>query len=127
MTKALRIVVADDEADVRDYFRRILPHLGHDVVAIASNGRELVDCCLRTMPDLIISDVRMPEMDGDQAIEAICARHPIPFILVSAYSKSIDLPKSLRSSRWHLLTKPITRHELESAIVEVISTPTPSD
>ena len=45
MTQPLRIAVADDEPDVRDYFRRILPRLGHQVVAVARTGRELVEQC----------------------------------------------------------------------------------
>ena len=45
MSRALRIAVADDEPDVRDYFRRLLPRLGHQVVAVAQTGRELVEQC----------------------------------------------------------------------------------
>ena len=43
----------------------MLPRLGHAVVAAAANGRELVELCREQKPDLIIADVRMPEMDGD--------------------------------------------------------------
>ena len=45
MTPGLRIVVADDEADMRDYFKQVLPELGHEVVGAATNGRELVERC----------------------------------------------------------------------------------
>lgn len=45
MTKALRIVVADDEPVMLDYFQRMLPWLGYEVVAAAANGRELVELC----------------------------------------------------------------------------------
>jgi response regulator NasT len=45
MTEPLRIAVADDEPDMRDYFARILPRLGHQVVASAANGEELVARC----------------------------------------------------------------------------------
>ena len=68
MKRGMRIAVADDEPDVRDYFRRMLPRLGHDVVGGAANGRELVELCREHKPDLIIADVRMPEMDGDVAM-----------------------------------------------------------
>ena len=66
----LRIAVADDEPDVRDYFRVMLPRLGHTVVAVATNGREFVEFCKQHNPDLIIADVRMPELDGDAADRA---------------------------------------------------------
>src|SRR5262245_22152584 len=107
MTRALRIAVADDEPDVRDYFRVMLPRLGHEVVAAASNGRELVDLCREYHPDLIIADVRMPEMDGDIAIHEICQTCPVPFILISAYSKPDAMVESFGPVRRAYLTKPV--------------------
>jgi CheY-like chemotaxis protein len=116
MTKALRIAVADDEPDVRDYFVRMLPRLGHQVVAAAANGRELVEICRQHKPDLIIADVRMPEMDGDTAIEQICQIWPVPFILISAYSKTVGMLNGFGSVRRTYLTKPVKRDDLEGAI-----------
>jgi CheY-like chemotaxis protein len=116
MTKPLRIAVADDEPVVRDYFRRILPLLGHEVVAAASDGAELVKCCGEQHPDLIIADVRMPGMDGDDAIRQICLDHPTPFILISAYSKPACVPSGESAVRWEYLTKPVKRDDLEGAI-----------
>lgn len=115
MTKPLRIAVADDEPDVRDYFRRILPLLGHEVVVAAANGSELVDSCRQHLPDLIIADVRMPVMDGDEAIHQICCDRPTPFILVSAYSKKTTILNELGVG-WTYLTKPVKRDDLEEAI-----------
>ena len=119
MTRALRIAVADDEPDVRDYFQRILPHLGHEVVAVATNGRELVELCREKKPDLIIADVRMPDMDGDEAIREICRDVPTPFILVSAYSKPTRLSDGYGSVSRAYLTKPMKRSDLEVAIEQV--------
>jgi CheY-like chemotaxis protein len=116
MTRPLRIAVADDEPDVREYFRRMLPRLGHEVVAAAANGRELVQLCEQQAPDLIIADVRMPELDGDDAIQEICSVHPTPFILISAYSKPVRLPKGLDEIQSAYLTKPVKREDLEEAI-----------
>jgi CheY-like chemotaxis protein len=55
-------------------------------------------------------------MDGDDAVRQICQDHPIPFILVSAYSKPGYLPGGVSEVRWEYLTKPIKRDDLESAI-----------
>lgn len=122
MTRALRIAVADDEPVMRDYFCRILPLLGHEVVAAAANGRELVESCRQQQPDLVIADVRMPDMDGDEAIHLICRDRPTPFILVSAYSKPADIPDDLDVG-WTCLTKPIRRDDLEQAIAVVFAKP----
>jgi response regulator NasT len=119
MAKTLRIAVADDEPDVRDYFRRILPRMGHEVVAAAANGRDLVDLCHQQKPDLIIADVRMPVMDGDAAIQEICSDRPTPFILISAYSKPTSMPDGLERVNCAYLTKPVKREDLELAIKQV--------
>jgi len=115
MSRSLRIAVADDEPDVRDYFRVILPRLGHVVVAIAENGRELIELCALHAPDLIIADVRMPEMNGDTAIAIICEQRPTPFILISAYSTPAPMIECAVTRRAYL-TKPVRRDELQSAI-----------
>ena len=85
MNHTLRIVVADDEADMRDYFRKMLPHLGHRLVAVAENGRDLVQLCKEQRPDLVITDIKMPDMDGIDAATEIYKSMALPVILVSAY------------------------------------------
>jgi two-component system, response regulator PdtaR len=121
MTRMLRIVVADDEPDVRDYFRVMLPRLGHEVVGVAADGRELVELCRQHKPDLIIADVRMPEMDGDVALQQICQDSPVPFILISAYSKPEGMLDGFGSARRTYLTKPVKRDNLQDAIEQVCS------
>jgi two-component system, response regulator PdtaR len=119
MSSPLRIAVADDEPVVREYFCTMLPLLGHQVVAVAQNGRELVDACCTGRPDLIIADVRMPDMDGDEALHEICLQRPTPFILISAYSKPVDSQNGFGDVAWTCLTKPIKREDLEKAIQSV--------
>ena len=121
MTRALRIVVADDEPVMLDYFQRMLPWLGYEVVAAAANGRELVELCRQTKPDLIIADVRMPDMDGDVAVQQILQDAPIPFILISAFSKLARIPDGVGSIGWAYLTKPVKREDLAKAIEQVFS------
>jgi two-component system, response regulator PdtaR len=116
MTGSLKIAVADDEPVVREYFCTMLPLLGHEVVAVAENGNELVDVCRTRQPDLIIADVRMPDMDGDEALRQICSERPTPFILVSAYSKPVAGSDAFDGLAWAYLTKPIKREDLERAI-----------
>src|SRR4051794_35052819 len=53
---SLRIAVADDERDTREFFQEALPRLGHQVTSVAENGRQLVENCRKATPDLIITD-----------------------------------------------------------------------
>ena len=85
MSQSLRIVVADDERNMHEYLQEALPRLGHEVVGVAQTGRELVELCRRLQPDLVITDINMPDMDGLAASEEICRETPIPVIVVSAY------------------------------------------
>jgi CheY-like chemotaxis protein len=115
MTRPLRIAIADDEPLVRDYFQRMLTRFGHQVVATAANGRELVEMCDEQNPDLIITDIRMPELDGDTAVRQICSVRPTPFILLSACEECHTLIETT-SVRQMQLTKPVKLHDLIEAI-----------
>jgi response regulator NasT len=101
---------------MRDYFRKILPRLGHQVVAVAENGRDLVDKCRAVSPDLVITDIKMPDMDGIDAAVQIYKERPLPVILVSAYH---DIKVIERAKADHILgylVKPIKQADLEPTI-----------
>jgi DNA-binding NarL/FixJ family response regulator len=68
---ALRVVIADDQALVRAGFRMILNADGIDVVAEATNGADAVEAVRRTSPDVVLMDIRMPEVDGLEATRSI--------------------------------------------------------
>src|SRR5947209_14368537 len=85
MNRAYKIAVADDEPVMQEYFQKVLPVMGHQVVAVAGTGKELVEQCARTRPDLIIADIRMPDMDGLEAVEQINRTRPVPTVLVTGH------------------------------------------
>ena len=116
MTEALKIAIADDEPDVRDYYQRVLPRLGHQLVAAARTGRELVERCRAERPDLIITDIKMPDMDGIEAAEEISRDGPIPVILVSAYHRPQLFERASGDHILAYLVKPTKQADLEAAI-----------
>jgi len=117
MTMPLHIAVADDEADMRDFYCKILPRLGYDVVACAENGVQLVEECRKTLPDLVLTDIKMPEMDGLDAVDLITHERPVPVIIVSAYHDAEFLERARRDHILAYLVKPIKAADLEPAIM----------
>jgi AmiR/NasT family two-component response regulator len=108
----LRIVVADDEPDMRDYFQKILPRLGHQVVAAVQNGRELVEQCKALKPQLVITDIKMPDMDGIEAAAEVYKEYPVPVILVSAYHDADLVARAEADHIMGYLVKPIKQADL---------------
>lgn len=116
MSQSLRIAVADDEPDMRDYFQKSLSRLGHKVVVVAQNGRELVEQCRAAKPDLVITDIKMPDMDGIDAAAAIYKDRPVPVILVSAYHTPELVERAEADHILGYLVKPIKQSDLEPVI-----------
>lgn len=112
----LRIALADDDPTVRDVMGRMLDQLGHQVVAQAENGRQLLETCRTCRPDLIIADIRMPDMDGLEAVEAVYEQIPTPVILVTGYTDPEFIERAQNSHVLAYLVKPIKVAELEPAI-----------
>ncbi|MFO0814208.1 MAG: response regulator [Gemmatales bacterium] len=121
MPRPLRIAIADDEAEIRDHYSKVIKRLGHEVVAAVDNGDALIEVCARLHPDLIISDVRMPQLDGEQALRAIWKNEAIPAILISAYQLPRDFPPDDVQVAWSYLRKPVKRQDFEAAIQSTTS------
>jgi two-component system, response regulator PdtaR len=121
MSQRLRIAVADDEADMRDFLERMLPLCGHEVVSVAETGKELVEHCQTLHPDLVITDIKMPDMDGIDASTQICRDRPTPVILVSAYHDPHLVHRAEADHVMAYLVKPIGQADLGPAIAVAIS------
>ena len=116
MNGKLRIAIADDEADMRHFLCRILTFEGHRVVVAAESGRQLIRECKLEKPDLVITDIQMPEVDGLQAIHEICAEKAVPAIIVSAKSGDEILARASNELVFAFLIKPIKMDDLRPAV-----------
>ncbi len=115
MSQTLTVAVADDEQFMREYFRELLTRLGHRAV-VAGGGRELVELCRTQRPDLVITDIRMGDLDGLEAAVAVNREREVPVILVSAYSDADLRAKAMQDHVMAYLVKPVKEEDLVLAI-----------
>jgi DNA-binding NarL/FixJ family response regulator len=114
-----RVVVADDQALVRTGFRMILTADGIDVVAEASNGAEALEAVRRTRPDVVLMDVRMPELDGLEATRRLlsgggeaCPR----VIILTTFDLDHYVYAALAAGASGFLLKDVTPEHLVAAV-----------
>ncbi len=120
MDNVLRIAVADDEPEMLQFLEMALSSMGHEVVIQAQNGQELIDACRATLPDLIITDINMPEVDGLEAVKQIQGTGLVPVILVSAHHDPEFIQRAIQNHVLSYPVKPIKKKDLEPAISLVV-------
>jgi DNA-binding NarL/FixJ family response regulator len=118
MTAPLRVVVADDQALVRTGFRMILTEDGIEVVGEATNGAEAIEAVRRTRPDVVLMDIRMPEMDGLEATRRIltgASREP-RVIMLTTFDLDHYVYAALSAGASGFLLKDVTPEHLVAAV-----------
>ncbi len=112
----LRLLVAEDEEGARLTLVRMSESLGHQVVAEACNGQEAVEMAELTSPDLLLLDIRMPQMDGLTAARTILERAPLPVVIVTGHADEHLIRRAADTGVFSYLVKPITLERLAAAI-----------
>ena len=118
-----RILVADDDVDIRELVEFKLSTLGHDVVAVA-DGAAAIEACRAERPDLAVLDVMMPGVSGLDAIRAIRADPALadlPVILLTARAQESDVETGFDSGADDYITKPFSPRELASRVQALLS------
>jgi PAS domain S-box-containing protein len=120
----VQILLVDDEPDTREFQAFLLEQSGANVTAVAS-GLAALQVLDQWIPDLIISDVGMSEMDGYMLIEQIRSRPPnrggtVPMIALTAYAADHDRQRALQAGFQMHLTKPLDPEQFVSAIVSLL-------
>ena len=103
---AVRVVIAEDEWVVAEEIRLELVGLGYEVLAVARTGTEALDLCVQQRPDLMLMDLRMPDMDGLVATSRIMSSCPLCVIIITGYPELRE--QAERAGAVGYLTKPFT-------------------
>jgi DNA-binding response OmpR family regulator len=113
-----RILIAEDERDIRDLIAFTLRFAGHEVITTA-NGEEALNMALETIPDLILLDVRMPRMTGYEACRQIKAEDKtskIPVVFLSAKGQESEVQTGLAAGATEYILKPFSPDNLTERV-----------
>ena len=119
--ESLRIVIADDEPIIRLDLRKTLENMGHQVVGEAGDGAKAVEIARELKPDIIILDIKMPEMDGIEAAKMLTTEGVAPVLLLTAYSQKDLVDRAKDAGVFAYLVKPFKEADLLPAMEIAIS------
>jgi len=109
----LKILVVDDEASVRELLRRGLSQMGHFLVDVASNGLEAIEKIEKDLFDLVLTDLKMPEMGGIELLKTIKGTRPeLTVIIMTAHGSIETAVEAMKKGADDYITKPIDFNEL---------------
>ena len=118
-----KILIAEDERDIRDLVAFTLRFAGHEVFT-ASNGEEAVEMAPKVNPDLILMDVRMPRMTGYEACKVMKADtdlKDIPVVFLSAKGQESEKQQGMEAGAEEYLLKPFAPDQLTQAIKTILA------
>jgi two-component system, response regulator PdtaR len=116
-----RVVVAEDESLIRLDIVEILRDNGFDVVGEAGDGETAVQLATDLRPDLVVMDVKMPQLDGISAAEKLAKNHVAPVVLLTAFSQKELVERASEAGALAYVVKPFTPNDLLPAIEIALS------
>jgi AmiR/NasT family two-component response regulator len=119
--KRTRILIADDESLILMDLREMLTNLGYLVVGEANDGRSAVNMARELRPDLVIMDIKMPDMDGIEAAQVLTAEKVAPVLLLTAYSQQDLIERAKEAGVVGYLVKPFRESNLAPAVEITLS------
>lgn len=116
-----KLLIVDDQKGVRRLLEELFEKEGYEV-SVASDGRESLDRVKESMPDLILMDMKMPNMNGLEASQEIFKINPdIPIIMMTAYGEMEVVQKALEIGVKRYITKPFDIVDLRNLVSEVLN------
>jgi len=118
-----KVLVVDDEQGMREFLTVLLEKQGHRVTA-AADGERALQLVAEQPPDLVISDLRMPNVDGIGLLAGIRKQHPeLPVILITAYASSDSAIQAMRLGADDYITKPFRIEEIRLVVEKALARP----
>ncbi|MDM8520333.1 response regulator [Anaerolineales bacterium HSG6] len=111
-----RVVIADDEAIVRTDLKEMLTSLGYLVVGDVGDGKSAVNLARKLKPNVVLMDIKMPDMDGITASKILTEEHIAPVVLLTAYSQKDLVDRARDAGVVGYLVKPFRESDLLPAI-----------
>jgi AmiR/NasT family two-component response regulator len=115
------VLIAEDETIIRLDLRGQLEDAGYVVCGEARDGKEAVELARAAQPDIIVLDVKMPELDGIAAAREILGERSVPILLLTAYSDEQLVRRAARAGVFAYLVKPFNATELVPAIETAVA------
>lgn len=113
------VLVVDDEVRIRDLVHRYLENDGHEVL-MAATGREGIDLAVRHAPDLIVLDLRLPDLDGEEVARQIRQTSDVPIVMLTAKVEQRDRIGGLEAGADDYVTKPFSPRELMLRVAAIL-------
>jgi CheY-like chemotaxis protein len=112
----VRVVVADDSGPSRLFFRRILIEAGHEVCAMAGNGKDALAQCAQHKPDLALLDRTMPGLGGDVVARNVLDNHLAKHVVMVSLDAGLSTFNDLIARGVQVLGKPLRKEQILRAI-----------
>jgi AmiR/NasT family two-component response regulator len=112
----IRVIIADDESIIRMDLREMLTNLGYLVVGEVGDGRSAVNLSRELRPDIVIMDIKMPDMDGIEAAKILTEEKIAPVLLLTAFSQRDLIERAREAGVAGYIVKPFRESDLAPAI-----------
>jgi len=111
-----RVIIADDESIIRMDLREMLTNLGYLVVGEVGDGQSAVNLARELKPDIVIMDIKMPDMDGIEAAKILTQEKVAPVLLLTAFSQRDLVDRATEAGVAGYIVKPFRESDLGPAI-----------
>lgn len=111
-----RVIIADDESIIRMDLREMLTNLGYLVVGEVGDGQSAVNLARELRPDIVVMDIKMPDMDGIEAASILTKERIAPVLLLTAFSQKDLVDRATEAGVAGYIVKPFRESDLGPAI-----------